>query len=458
MNPFQRTGLIASMEDADNLPPVDENEAAEVAATVADDSAEIQTQSDDIGVQVSEVEDAVQDGETLEGIGEVAAAAVESGEGLAPETAEVASIAIESIRNKLGFDTSFRVVQSLESFGNSNTKMSATRAVVEGISDTIKSIWNAVKAAAIRVWDMLKNFFLKLFNSAAGLAKHIASLRDRARNLPAGVKPKEKTLKISGTARAFSVKGKANVKTAEIIANNTLKMAGVAKQLGSYQKEVADIAASLANTDMSAASVSSFCSNMSKSSDEITKAASAFATFQGNLSATKGDSKSNKKTTYHHFGPFIDNTILTVATTEGDFLGTKMKRSTLAFGGAKEEAAKEIDALELTELQELLNNANKLANSLADWKETQKFYEAVTKKAVSMADEVIKQAGNIMKTTGSNTDQRQGLSELKVEVMSTITSMNAFANRAPALVFRLCNASADWASASIRNLQESTGK
>lgn len=449
-----RTGLVASMEDIDNTVAVDETEAAEVAATVADDSSEIQTQSDDIGVTVTEVEDAVQDGETLESVGEVAAEAVESGEGLDEKAAEVASITIESIREKLGFDTSFQVVRSLEAFGNTNTKMSATRLVVEGISETIKQIWASVKAAALRVWDLLKQFFLKLFNSASGLAKHIAGLRERARKLPAGVTPKEKTLKIAGLARAFSVKGKANVKTSKEVGNNTLKMSAVANELGKYQKEIADVASLLANGKMEAADVSKFCSVMTQHSDLILKSATSFAVFNGNLPATKGDKKTNKKVAYHHFGPFIDNTILTVAITDSEFIDTPIKRATLSFSAAKEEAAKEIDALDLSEVQDILQDANKLANGLADWKQTQGFYEAVTKKAVSMAEEVMKQAGNVMKTTGSNSQQRQALSELKTEVMATIQSMNAFGNRGPALTFRLASACADWASASIRNLQE----
>lgn len=449
-----RTGLIASMEDIDNALPVDDTEAAEVAATVADDSSEIQTQSDDIGVTVTEVEDAVQDGETLESIGEVAAEAVESGEGMDEKTAEVASIAIEGIRENLGFDTSFKVVRSLEAFGNSNTKMSATRLVVEGVAETLKQIWASVKAAALRVWDLLKQLFIKIFQSATGLVKHIEALRGRARKMPAGAEPKEKTLKITGLARAFSVKGKADVKTSQLIAKNTQDLARVAGEIGKMQEEAARRAMALARGKMESADIDKFIANAATSADTFLKEAASVTKFNGNLPATKGDKKTTKKTTYEYFGPFIDNTVLCVTTSDNEFMNKSIKRSTISFVGAKDEAAKEIQALELGEVQQILGDAAKLANSLADWKATQGFYEKISKETASLAETVMSAAGGVQKTTGSSSEQRQLLTELKTETMASISSMNSFGNRAPALHFRLISSMADWASASLRNLRE----
>ncbi len=121
--------------------------------------------------------------------------AVEDGEGLTEEAAEVASIAIESIRNRLGFRAQSRLVPATESFGNTNTRVMSTRLVIEGIGDTIKKIWAAIKAAALRVWEMIKSFFAKLFNSATMLAKHIQALKDRARGMSGDLSPKDKKIK-----------------------------------------------------------------------------------------------------------------------------------------------------------------------------------------------------------------------------------------------------------------------
>ena len=140
------TGLIAAMEEIENEVPVNQEEAAETAVAVADESAEIQQDGDEIGTTVAQVEDAVQAGEELESIGEVAVDSVEGGEGLTEEAAEVASIAIESIRNRLGFRTETCLVPATESFGNTNTRVMSTRLVIEGIGDTLKKIWAAIKA------------------------------------------------------------------------------------------------------------------------------------------------------------------------------------------------------------------------------------------------------------------------------------------------------------------------
>jgi len=128
---FANTGLVAAMEEVDNSPSIDENEAAEVAATVADESSEVQAEGDEIGVTVAQVEDAVQAGEELEDIAEVASETVEEGEGLDESAAEMASIAIESIRNRLGIRAQTRLVPATESFGNTNTRVVSTKLVVE---------------------------------------------------------------------------------------------------------------------------------------------------------------------------------------------------------------------------------------------------------------------------------------------------------------------------------------
>lgn len=449
-------GLVASMEEAQNeVAELGDTEAAEVAVSVADETAEIQGASDEIGTTVSEVEEAVQGGEELETIADIATDAVESGEGLSEESAELASVAIENIRSRLGFDTSTRLVPATESFGNTNTRMTSTNLVLLGIGDSLKKIWTSIKAAAARLWEMLKSFFAGLFNSAGMLSKHIAALSERARKMDSGVKPKDKKIKHSGVARAFSVKGKADMSTVEDIAKNTEQLVAVALRVGEQQKAVAVAASALAAGEVTEAAVKAFVSSQATGADSALKAASMFGNIDASLAAqvTKGaKQKKGSKTENFAYGPFVGNVALSCNVFESEILGAKAKRVSMSFVPMSGKVAGEVEALDLNQVRNILGKATKLTNDLKDFKKVQDNYDAVTKQITKVADAVMNNAEKILDKTGSSSETRQGFQEAKTEINDSIKALGAFGNRAPALQFQLAKAMADYASISMRNL------
>ena len=455
---FANNGLIAAMEEVENELPVNEAETAEVAVAVADETAEVQKESDEAAVTVAQVEDAVQAGEELEEVAEVAVDAVESGEGLDETSAEMASIAIESIRNRLGFRGEQRLVPAMESFGNTNTRMTSTKLVIESIGDTIKKIWAAIKAAAARLWEKLKSFFAKLFNSASMLSKYIDGLRARARQMPAGVKPAEKKLKAAAVARAFSVDGKASLSSAKVVLENTGKMAGVAEKIGEKQKDIAAAASALASGEIDADAVKKFLAAQAAGNGALVQTMKQnFGEIDAGLAGLEmkgAKPKAGDKTIKVAFGPFVGSVALGLTVAEGEFLGNKAVRATMGFQAVKGKVAEEIEALELSEVNEILGIASKLALGLQDFKKVQGNYDAITKSIVKSADTVMNQAEKILDKTGSSAETRQGLQQLKTEINDTISTMGSFGNRAPALAFSCAKALADYASVSMRNLRE----
>ena len=450
------SGLIAAMEEIENGVPVDTEEAAEAAVAVADESAEVQKDSDEIGTTVTQVEDAVQAGDELESISEVAVDAVEEGEGLTEEAAAVASIAIESIRNRLGFRSTSTVVPALESFGNTNTRVMSTKLVIEGIGDSLKKIWAAIKAAALRVWDMIKSFFAKLFNSATMLQKHIRSLKDRAKDIPSSAKPAEKKLK-SGIAKQFSVKGKADFSTAKTIYNNTEKMSGVCTELAGKQREISRAAEDLASGEINEASVKKFLESSKAGALNVMKALHIFPQLSGGLASITANlpkgTKKSAKVDHEAYGPFVGNQILLATVTDEEVLSYSVTKVKMSFVGAKEKDATEIEALNANEVKEVLDLANGLANKLLDFKKVQSEYEAITKSTNKVAETVMASADKILNKTGSSTETRQGLDELKDIVNGGIAALGALGNKAPNLQFSCAKALADYASISMRNLK-----
>lgn len=448
-----RNGLISAMEEVENELPVDQQEAADTAVAVADETAEIQQDSGEIDVSVSQVEDAVQAGDELESIGEVAADAVESGEGLSEETAEMASIAIESIRNRLGFRSETRLVPATESFGNTNTRLMSTKLVIEGITDTLKKIWNAIKSAILRLKDKLVSFFSKLFNSAAMLAKHIKMLQDRANKMPASLKMVKKTIK-SSSARAFSLNGKADFDTAKKVINNTALMSAVALATAAKQKDVSAAAQTLAASDITADSVEKFLSAQNAGADAVVKAASTFVTMDPTLAQMPAKANKNGKGTANYaYGPFVGSKVLHISVSETEVLGKPMKRASVSFIDSKGKIAEEIGALEMSEIKEVLATAAKMCSDLQDFKKVQGEYDAITKASNKLAETVMSSAVNVLEKSGAKQEVSAGLKALQSEVSSSLSSLSSFGNVGPNLVFNAVKSLADYASLSLANLK-----
>lgn len=452
--------IFAIEEIADDLAGNDAA-VAEVAATVADESAEIQAADQAAGVEAAQIEDAVAATEELEAVGEVAVDAVEGGEGMSEESAELASIAIESILDRIKMPRTARIVPAIEQFGNSNSRLSASNFVVESITESIKKIWIAIKAAAARLWESIKSLIAGIFKSVKGLENLITGLRERARKMPAGVEPMEKKLKHATLAKTFSFKGKAGLESTEKIVANTLKMVEVAAKVGGEQQKVSAEATKLASKEITKESVKDFLETQKSSAVSILRGLEVFNTVDYALAPTaamKSKNKKSSKVVNSLYGPFIGGVALQATTSEGTFLDTATTNVRIGFIAAPGKSAAEIDALSLADVQKVLGDANRLTLSLKDLQRVQGEYDAITKSINKVAETVMSSASKILDKTGSDSATRQGLGELRDEVRNTVAGMASFGQRGPSLVFQCAKAMADYASVSMRNLREKGSK
>ena len=461
---FSLNGGLLAMEEIDNGGEnMGDVEAAEVAATVADESAEIQESNTDVGIEVAKVEDAVQAGEELEALGDLAADSLENGEGLSEESAEAVSIAVESILNRLGATRETRTVPVAESFGNASSRRVSTKLVVEGIGDWLKKIWASIKAAAARLWDKIRSFLAGLFNSAKSLSKMLVGLKERARKVPSDYAPKEKKIKAAGVAKSINWKGKAGLGTFELTIKAASSLAKAAGAVTAEIKKINDAASSLASSEINEANVKTFVDKKSAASAAIVAAFDSGMTAgldkidQETALVKKEKAKVNNKktgdtTVKGSFGPFPGNTVLTCVVSSNTVLGVKEENVSLAFEAAPGKVAEEVDALSISEIQGVIETSLKLSNAIADFQATQKNAEAITKAQQGVADTILKQAEKILAKTGSSSETRQGLSELKSSVADSMAMLNTFGNNAPTMTFRAARAGADYASVCLRNL------
>lgn len=359
---MRRMGIIAATENADNIigEELPEGETTELVATVADESTEVQADGDEIGTAVSQVEEAVQDGEKLEDIAEVASEAAEEGEGLDEAGAEMAEIALEHIRNKLGFDRVTRIVPARESFGQTSTRKASTLLVVESAMDTLKQVWAAIKAQAARIWDMIRGFIAKLFNSLSGLGKLVDDLLARANKLPSGAKPKEAELSAGGLARAISVKGVADIASYSTIKSNTGALIVSTSSLAGHVREMSQAAQNLANSNLDSAALEKF------KADDGKQIAAIISDLKGKL-PDAAQSLSGEELPKHeaggeaaHLGPFVGGAVLTASVHEG--------KLSLKLSSGKGKAAEKVKALDAEGVKRVLVDAKGMIKAMEGMK------------------------------------------------------------------------------------------
>lgn len=134
-----------TIEDSMEYALLEVEEAAEEVEAAEEDVEELEEIEDGLGDVVEEME------ESMERFG-----------GLDQQAAAFAHIAVQAYAARLGL-SSDSMLPSLESFGGDSGKQGATQISMEGIKDTIKKIWVAIKAAVQKAIKAVKDFFAKIF-------------------------------------------------------------------------------------------------------------------------------------------------------------------------------------------------------------------------------------------------------------------------------------------------------
>lgn len=206
--------LFISMEDdtlneTDLVVSPDETVEQEIADT-ADSFAESEQASGDAD-ELGEIS------EGLESICVSMEAAMQDG-GLSPQAAIFMQHAVQGYTRRLGVPAS-AVTPSLESFGGASGQAAATTISMEGVKETLKKIWLAIKNAVSKAIQAVKNFFAKIFGGIAKLKTRADALEKAIGELAADGKGKMKvpnanTLRFKGKADIGSIiKGLAQTKT-----------------------------------------------------------------------------------------------------------------------------------------------------------------------------------------------------------------------------------------------------
>ena len=455
---------LESIENGENA-DLDAVAQAETATEVAEEVAEVSELAEPIQDDMESVETAVDADSELTEIAEVASDAVESGEGLSEDAAAIATVAIEKIHDRLygRRDMGQKIVPSLESFGQTNTRLYSTKMILEGIGEFLEKIWRGIKAMAGRIWDKVVQFLAKIFNSTKALDKHLQNLRNRVRDLSPNAKMSEKTLKSEKLARSIGfLKEDPTAETYDKLVKNANGLVEVGNEI------------TKARIRLSGVLQASFASNFDKGYDEsaitnLTKETSdtniailgivARAIPKGDkvievtdLELPKKEAKQKKDSDLSFYGPFTGGEVLLIEKEEDKDSGeTKIYISFRSIRG--KDQAKKAKALDRTEMLKVLETAQTTLDAINDFRTVEKSLSTVTKEIQGLADKVLSAVKKSVKDSGGKSGTNRALSELKRSADDAIKTVSIIGERAPTILVNTVSAGLNFVSVSLANMK-----
>lgn len=424
-----RKKVMVALEEAGLDTPVQEELVPAAAQEVEAASAEVNGEMVEADDMLATVDDAAGEVEALGDVQDLMQEAVDSGEGMTEQTAEMAEVAIERIMDKLGFAKRGEVMPAMESFGNKGSRLSATKVALESVSENLKKAGRAIINFLKQIWEKLKSFFAGLIKSRSALAKNLASLQKRAKELKdSGAVKKEAELK-SGAAKALSVDGKADLASASKVLEDSAKLATVGQTLAVVLTQAAK----------------SFDPMKAESIDK--EMAAGIEKALASLPSVKGEGDKA------HFGNLIGGKSVGFTKAAGEDK-SKVDMSIDTIGKGAEKAA----ALDADEVIKLLAEADVVLKTLNNYDKVDKELQAVTKSAIDHMNKLVN-----LNEAASKGDK--GGEEAHKDVAKVVAGAREVANVAskvgltfPGLIFNAVKAATDYASHSMNNMGDKEAK
>ena len=445
---MENDGAIGGAGDADLVEAA--NTATEVEAGAAE-SAEVEHSVSDIDTGISDA------GEAADGLAEVqgeVSDAVASGDGLSEREARLAEMAVEGYCKMVGINArKERLFPSMENFGGRHSKLAATRIVLESVGETLKRIWEAIKAAVARVIEMVKSFFNGMLKNVDQLAKHIANLEKRVEEISSSAKLKNNSF--STGAKLFCVGGTSNIETIKMVvekSNGFLKSVegindGVKKLM--HNAFYSDAAGGTQNGGVTGTSMiagqhkyhETFVADITQSIGKQMKTLAA------------KDLKQGDKETLLCYGPLPDGMVVAVRSVTEDGkekVAIKVERNENPNTGS-------IEAPDKSKMQDLLKTVKTPLDDLKKFDRTSKATQKTLEEMMAHANKMSKLAGDAAaasKTDKTESDEaRESSTKKNKEFTDKINVMKSISVDAPAMSFKAIKGVADYVSAGIANMK-----
>ena len=440
---MENDGAIGGAGDADLVDAA--NTATEVEAGAAE-SAEVEHSVSDIDTGISDA------GEAADGLAEVqgeVADAVASGDGLSEREARLAEMAVEGYCKMVGINArKERIFPSMENFGGRHSKLAASRIVLENVGETLKRIWEAIKAAVARVIEWIKSFFNGMLKNVDQLAKHIANLEKRVDEISSSAKTKNNSF--STGAKIFCIDGTAKFDHLNTIVKNSVGFLSAAGGINDGVKKLmhdafySDAGGGFSGIDR-ADPVHKYLSNFVTETSSKLSAAGA--------SPKLKDLKAADKEELVAFGPLPDGMLIAIRKSTGD---DKVK-VTVKLERNESPSANSIEAPSKAQMQSALKDVKGPLDELKKFDRTSKSAQKTLEEMMAHANKMSKLAGDsaaAQKTDKTESDSaREGVDKKNKEFTDQINTMKSISVDAPAMAFKAIKGVADYVAAGISNMK-----
>lgn len=303
----------------------------------------------------------------LESVTESLEAALEQG-GLDATAAQFAHHAVGAYTERLGLEAA-DLLPGLESFGGDSGRQSATTVSLESVAQTLKNIWNAIKAAVEKAIKAVTDFFAKIFGGVAKIEQRIDALEKEVNGL--GKKERKDKAKVKvGSANTLQLGGKVDAKAladgmSNLVDTNSEIFDGfLGSAADAYKIKAAEI------------------TKLKDKDDEAAAEAARKAILDGAGKVVKSTEKSQKKILPG------DKTITAVVKTDGEegagTVSLDSAKGARAFSGSNE-----IDALTEAQMKGILADAKKAVAAIKGSKDKIEAVKKARKDAMDAAKKVV---------------------------------------------------------------------
>ena len=173
----------SSTDKKSGLPPA-ANSLETTLLDVNEEGANLE-QGSDMLVEASD------DINTLDEVADTIEESAENG-GMTPDAAKMAEVAVESIMRRQGMSMAYNPIASLESFGSTSSRMSATKLSLESVKEKSKELWSRftkfISVLATKTSEYIKNVFNKLLpvylERVAELVERVKTSEFEPREIP----------------------------------------------------------------------------------------------------------------------------------------------------------------------------------------------------------------------------------------------------------------------------------
>ena len=432
------------------------DEGESVAAAVA----EVTEEEAGIAEDERAMDGLVEDEETLSEVQEVVENDAPKMEhtGLTPVGARLAKIVLARVVGKRHAD---KTLPKMEHFNSRSDARDATSFVQEGVSDALKSFWEALKAQFKKIWERIKSWYIKTFSAAKTLSERAKTVRDRAEGASATIDKKSfqfgqvKQLAIGGRLKDVSEFSRALGRVTAIVKEAT--DVPTEKQLEALENELDKFQAD--STKEFGQSMGALQGIVRDGFASLGKHADAQHADSKVVESLGGGDKGDAEVTVTGVLPG-DKQLAVVTAKQGSDTIKTLRMSRISFVNTKDKPrevsgdaeAVTLNASQIAQLCEtIIEGADVIFDYEKAWKRTEKSPDLIIRKI----DELVKDA------TDANKDDDNGKSSKERGIRGIASAVTGFVNRLSGMTAQISGyampvyaATLNWCEGSMRNYKK----